>query len=418
MKYLYKITNNINGKVYIGQTIDYKKRWTAHCTVKEGKDSLITKAIQKYGQDNFDFKVLAILEDHMIDEAEIKAIEIYKSVVPEGYNISLGGGGFKRNAWNSEWDKLLGTKPDVILAEELGTSAATLGNRRLGAGIPAYNPVNKLDYSLLGTMSDVDIAKKCGLSNSTVSYIRREEGIPAYEKDTPNFQREIDIPLEDYDRYSDYRLSLIYGGDHHMIRTRRKALGIDPHNKRINDVDYSVIDISLLGLLPDSEVGLIYDLSAETIKRYRKSLDIPSFTENNKVIIDNNLLGTMADTELAKKYNCNSGLITKRRNKLGIPAFKLEKGVKLPKIEMKKEHLETMTILELSRLYNCSPTTASTRRKEAGILSVTEKKKRGINLDLLDTCTDKELVKIWGISLQTVRKYRKRQQGEGKCQDN
>ena len=30
MPYIYKITNNINGKVYIGQSVDIEKRWSTH----------------------------------------------------------------------------------------------------------------------------------------------------------------------------------------------------------------------------------------------------------------------------------------------------------------------------------------------------------------------------------------------------
>jgi group I intron endonuclease len=53
---IYKITNNINNKVYIGQTIEsIKKRWQRHtwrCTIERNKMA-ITNAIIKYGKENF-----------------------------------------------------------------------------------------------------------------------------------------------------------------------------------------------------------------------------------------------------------------------------------------------------------------------------------------------------------------------------
>ena len=44
--YCYRITNLINGKKYIGITIDYQRRWKEHISRKE---SLISKSIKKNG---------------------------------------------------------------------------------------------------------------------------------------------------------------------------------------------------------------------------------------------------------------------------------------------------------------------------------------------------------------------------------
>ena len=66
--YLYKITNNINQKIYIGITNNYKKRWANHGT----EDTVISNAIKKYGKENFTFEVLfenVSIEE--IDELEI-----------------------------------------------------------------------------------------------------------------------------------------------------------------------------------------------------------------------------------------------------------------------------------------------------------------------------------------------------------
>ncbi len=57
---IYQITNNINGKVYIGQSIDIERRWNQH---KYGKGSIILRnAIKKYGINNFKFEVLEIIK--------------------------------------------------------------------------------------------------------------------------------------------------------------------------------------------------------------------------------------------------------------------------------------------------------------------------------------------------------------------
>ena len=89
-KAIYKITNNINNKVYIGQTNRPNERWREH--VRGDGDSyvsLIHRAIEKYGEKNFSFEVLGWFEDY--NEKEKYYIEFFKSLSPYGYNIQVGG---------------------------------------------------------------------------------------------------------------------------------------------------------------------------------------------------------------------------------------------------------------------------------------------------------------------------------------
>lgn len=89
MYYIYKITNKINNKIYIGQTNDIKKRFNSH---KNNKKSVISKAINKYGVDNFIFEIIETI--NTIEEAnslEIKYINKFNSIAPNGYNIASGG---------------------------------------------------------------------------------------------------------------------------------------------------------------------------------------------------------------------------------------------------------------------------------------------------------------------------------------
>ena len=90
-KAIYKITNNINKKIYIGQSLHPQKRWWEHCQrAKENIDSYpIHLAIKKYGKENFSFEVLEWTEDY--DNRERELILFYNSLSPNGYNIIPGG---------------------------------------------------------------------------------------------------------------------------------------------------------------------------------------------------------------------------------------------------------------------------------------------------------------------------------------
>lgn len=89
MRFLYKITNEINGKCYIGQTKDYEKRKIDH--IYDNNNSLIHNAIKKYGRHAFVFEILKKIPNDKIDEAEREAIIKYNSLVPNGYNLETGG---------------------------------------------------------------------------------------------------------------------------------------------------------------------------------------------------------------------------------------------------------------------------------------------------------------------------------------
>lgn len=98
---IYKYTNYIDGKVYIGQTIDEYKRKFAHEKCYGIWRSHFHSAIKKYGYDAFIYEVLEEynLEDSLelkkiLDKQEIFYIAQYDSTNPDkGYNITSGGGG-------------------------------------------------------------------------------------------------------------------------------------------------------------------------------------------------------------------------------------------------------------------------------------------------------------------------------------
>ena len=89
-KFIYKITNKLNGKCYIGQTSDYKRRFIEHKALGYGqeKNKVLYLAFQKYGINNFNFEIIAYCEDY--NEKEKFYIAKYNSF-ENGYNMTSGG---------------------------------------------------------------------------------------------------------------------------------------------------------------------------------------------------------------------------------------------------------------------------------------------------------------------------------------
>lgn len=90
---IYKIQNKINGKIYIGQTVrTLKERIEEH---KRNKKSKISKAIKKYGINNFDIQVIDEVNTiEELNQKEIYYIKKYNSI-NNGYNLCDGGNNTK-----------------------------------------------------------------------------------------------------------------------------------------------------------------------------------------------------------------------------------------------------------------------------------------------------------------------------------
>lgn len=93
MGFIYKITNKINGKVYIGQTITpIKNRMYKHYSqARNGKNITgIDAAIKKYGEENFEVEQILECPNEDLDLQEKFYISKYNSF-ENGYNLTIGG---------------------------------------------------------------------------------------------------------------------------------------------------------------------------------------------------------------------------------------------------------------------------------------------------------------------------------------
>ena len=93
---IYKITNKLNGHLYIGQSIDIKKRWMRHkwsaFHEESVKDYPLYRAFRKYGLENFTFEIIELCDKEELEEKEIYYIQMYGSFI-NGYNQTPGGEG-------------------------------------------------------------------------------------------------------------------------------------------------------------------------------------------------------------------------------------------------------------------------------------------------------------------------------------
>ena len=87
---IYKATNRVNGKVYVGQTVrPLEVRIAEH---KRHSNTPFDKAIQRHGIDNFVFEIIDRAETvEELNQKEKHWIEYYSSMGENGYNVCEGG---------------------------------------------------------------------------------------------------------------------------------------------------------------------------------------------------------------------------------------------------------------------------------------------------------------------------------------
>lgn len=135
MGFIYKLTSPSN-KCYIGQTIkSIEYRWKEHIydanNLNQDRCKCLNSAIRKYGETEFLIDKIIECNDDELNKYEEQYIQQYKSFVPYGYNIKLGGS----NGKHSEETKLK-------------ISKALIGRERTLESLEKANEKKKNDNSL------------------------------------------------------------------------------------------------------------------------------------------------------------------------------------------------------------------------------------------------------------------------------
>ena len=105
---IYKITNIVDQKLYIGQTVSHRKnkgkyrpfghigRFNDHISeavnnTKRKQCTYLNNSIRKHGKDNFTVELIETCELKNLDTREQHYINEYNSLFPNGYNLTKGG---------------------------------------------------------------------------------------------------------------------------------------------------------------------------------------------------------------------------------------------------------------------------------------------------------------------------------------
>lgn len=111
---IYKITNKINNKCYIGQSKNISKRWRSHKSNaynpnEKSYNYPLYRAFRKYGLENFSFEILEECSIKDLNQKEKYYINKFNSFF-NGYNLTLGGDGVGNEIYK---EKIIGVIKDL-----------------------------------------------------------------------------------------------------------------------------------------------------------------------------------------------------------------------------------------------------------------------------------------------------------------
>lgn len=151
--FIYKITNDVNNKVYIGKTLSsIEKRFQehkhdSHNTQIENRP--LYKAMQKYGCEHFHIELIEEVPLELLSKQEIYWIDFYQSY-HNGYNATRGGDGKQLYDYDAIVQGFLSGKLIKELAEEFECSVDTVSAALKIAHIDSFaNAIKKSSKGLV-----------------------------------------------------------------------------------------------------------------------------------------------------------------------------------------------------------------------------------------------------------------------------
>ena len=208
MGYIYKITNTVNNKKYIGKTkYTVKSRYRRHCY--EAKRNVIEyplySAMRKYGIDKFIVETIEeINNDDLLNEREKYWIQYYDTYIKhgKGYNCTLGGEGnttIDLNKIYELWDLGLSVQEISNITEHNRSNIrkilqsynnysveVALNRGRVYQTRALFNPVDQ--YDIYGNYIQTFISEKEASQITGISYKSLNQAIIGKSKTAGGFQ--------------------------------------------------------------------------------------------------------------------------------------------------------------------------------------------------------------------------------------
>lgn len=279
---IYKITNQTNGKIYIGQSINIQERWKSHiynCNKEDyyGYNYPLYQAFRKYGLENFKFEVIEECSKEQLNEKEYFYIDYFQcySYNNKGYNQD-----FKDIERVLKCSRL--TPQQVIeiidllknvenkfkhIALKFGCSLQTISNINNGV---VYRQKD-INYPIRLKQKNCNYCKICGkeIQHDSI-YCKEHMGI-SYSKEIPSKEK---LLKDLYDFKKDYLVAEKYGISTVLLKDWKIKLEI-PRKRQLVDKLY---EEEYLGIIKEEKPKR--DINLPIIQKDKNTEEIIQVFEN------------------------------------------------------------------------------------------------------------------------------------------
>lgn len=171
---VYKITNMVNGKIYVGKTSNVNERWNKHIKIAENKEKkayqYLHKSINKYGKENFKIEVLenGLAEQDAFEREKFWIHELKSKDTNIGMNLTNGGEGVSGLKWSeNSKNKIRGENNHNFGKETSMEVKAKLSTALSGENNPFYGKthseeiINFLKNRIISSQIQENISEGC-----------------------------------------------------------------------------------------------------------------------------------------------------------------------------------------------------------------------------------------------------------------
>lgn len=291
---IYKITNNKNGKSYIGQSNHIKRRWKDHRTrafqsTSNQYNSHLYRAIREYGIDNFSFEVLEECSLEQLDEKEKYYIQFYDTY-KNGYNLTEGGDSGTSSILSREQaDEIVDLLRTSSLshreiAEDYRVSTATISG--INCGYNWHN--NELEYPIR--------------DGNKVRYVNGGQYSPNETKSKEIKLRHTNFPMRCI--YKNKTVKKYFCSCGNLI-TKKDGLCVSCARAKTRIVERPPIEtiIEQVATLGFEATGRIYGISGNSIKKWLKVAGKPHLLNEVKQLYGN--YSPPKEKKIIEKYEGN-----------------------------------------------------------------------------------------------------------------
>ena len=217
---IYKITNLINGKSYIGHSKHILQRWTQHRYDSKTKQLPLYRAIRKYGIENFKFEILEECKVENLSKIEDYYINKYSTYIPKGYNYNKAETHFTNILIPDKYlyikDLLKNTNiPMTEIGKEVGLSSQQI--QKINKGI-SWRQDNE-NYPLRKTYNNYDSSLIIPLLKQNLTIKEIANKLNTTEGTIQGFMQSNDIHTSDFRK---------------RITSNKKTIQLDKNNIIIN----------------------------------------------------------------------------------------------------------------------------------------------------------------------------------------